>query len=75
MLFFYTDGLSEAHDEKEEEYGENRIIDYLKENRHLSPEELKNNILESVEEFSCSNIQEDDTTIVILKVNGLKGNE
>jgi serine phosphatase RsbU (regulator of sigma subunit) len=75
LLFIYTDGLSEAQNAKEEEFGEKRILDYLKENRHRSPLEIKQGILEQVNGFSAAASPEDDTTIVILKVNGLSLNE
>ncbi len=70
MIFFYTDGLSEAQNAIEEEYGEKRIIDYLQKNRHLDVELLKQSILREVETFTASKTQEDDTTLVILKING-----
>lgn len=72
LVFFYTDGLSEAQNENEEEFGEDRIINFLRENRHLSPVEIKDGILKAVDKFTVAENAEDDTTIVILKVNGQK---
>jgi len=68
LIFFYTDGLSEAQNATEEEYGEDRIVDYLREHRRYSPEEIKDGILNEVKRFSRTDAPEDDTTIVILKV-------
>jgi len=70
MIFFYTDGLSEAQDSNSEEFGEERIVDFLVRHRDLSPEEIKDGILYKVKEFSGFDTPEDDTTVVILKVSG-----
>jgi serine phosphatase RsbU (regulator of sigma subunit) len=70
LIFFYTDGLSEAQNRNSEEFGEQRIVEYLIDNRDRSPEEIKNGILYKVKEFSQAETPEDDTTVVILKVNG-----
>jgi len=70
MVFFYTDGLSEAHNDADEEFGENRILEFLRSNHTRTPDEIKNGILQQVNEFAVGDIQEDDTTIMILKVNG-----
>jgi len=67
LLFFYTDGLSEAMNTGDEEYGELRIVDFLKRHRHLSPEQIKDQIIKDVHDFSGITSPEDDTTIVILK--------
>lgn len=75
LLFLYTDGLSEAMNAKEEEYGENRILDYLVNNRGKTVEQIQAGILGEVREFSSVQGAEDDTTIVVLKVNGENGNE
>ncbi|MCP4570061.1 MAG: SpoIIE family protein phosphatase [FCB group bacterium] len=68
LLFFYTDGLSEAHDKNEDEFGEDRIIDFLRENRHKTPAYIKDTILGQVEDFTVADTPEDDTTLIILKI-------
>jgi len=75
LIFFYTDGLSEALNEKNQEFGEKRLVDYIVQNRHRAPIEIKNDLLKQVDYFSGSKSPEDDTTIVILKVNGQSKNE
>jgi len=71
LIFFYTDGLSEAMNEKDEEYGEERIIDQVVKNRKLNTDELADAILNDKNSFDPTNPPQDDTTLVILKV--LKG--
>ncbi|MEW5922390.1 MAG: GAF domain-containing SpoIIE family protein phosphatase [Candidatus Zixiibacteriota bacterium] len=72
LIFFYTDGLSEAMNENGEEYGERRIIDYLTRNRHLNPEEIADGILKDKKAFDNTDPPSDDTTLIVLKVG--KGN-
>ena len=68
LIFFYTDGLSEAARPGSDEFGEKRIVDYLVQNRHRTPEEIQDGILHQVRTFSGADSPEDDTTVVILKV-------
>lgn len=72
LIFFYTDGLSEAQDAKDEEYGEERILQYIKAHRQKSPDIIKDGILQTVFNFSAADAPEDDTTIVILKMTDMK---
>ncbi|SYZ73871.1 putative Phosphoserine phosphatase [Candidatus Zixiibacteriota bacterium] len=72
LLFMYTDGLSEAQNQTEEEYGEGRIIDFIIKNRHLPPETLIDGILRDMHNFDQTEPPRDDTTLVVLKI--LKGN-
>jgi sigma-B regulation protein RsbU (phosphoserine phosphatase) len=68
VLLFYTDGLSELQDPNGEEYGEARLIRFIKDNRHLDPEELKNRLIREVTRFALGAIGFDDLTMVILKM-------
>jgi len=69
LLFFFTDGLSEAMNEKEEEYTEDRIRKFVCDQRRVDPETLINSILDDVRRFDPMDPPRDDTTIVALKVN------
>ena len=75
LLFMYTDGLSEAHSPHDEEFGERRILDYLIANRSTTPAEIRDGLIKQMNEFSAATIPEDDTTMVILKVNGAAAHE
>jgi sigma-B regulation protein RsbU (phosphoserine phosphatase) len=70
LLFFYTDGLSEAHNAADEEFGEQRIIDYIVSNRDRSPNEIRDGIIHQVTDFVDADVTEDDTTVIVLKMNG-----
>jgi sigma-B regulation protein RsbU (phosphoserine phosphatase) len=70
LLFLYTDGLSEAQKDDRpnyEEYGEQRIIDFVSNNRMLSSSDLVDGILEDVKKFDPTDPPRDDTTIIVLK--------
>ncbi|MDP3024390.1 MAG: SpoIIE family protein phosphatase [candidate division Zixibacteria bacterium] len=68
LVFFYSDGLTENFNEKQEMFGEDRLLELLLENRKLSCEELKELIVGEVENFAHGISLYDDFTIVILKV-------
>lgn len=69
LFFFYSDGLTEACDENEEEFGEARLMEALLQNKHLTPPEIAENIHKAVQDF-CQNsaAQPDDLTCVALRV-------
>jgi len=72
-LFLFTDGLSEAMDDNETEYGEERIMQFVCNNRLMEPHGLVESILEDVRRYDPTYPPRDDTTIVALKMrNGTK---
>lgn len=70
LVFFYTDGLVEAHtpQPEREDFGEARILEFLLNNRHLKAAVLIDSLLNHINEFTASAHQHDDMTIVALKV-------
>jgi sigma-B regulation protein RsbU (phosphoserine phosphatase) len=68
VVLFYTDGLNEAENPEEEQYGEERIIEILSDCRDLSPDEIKNRIVENVKDFAGGAHLQDDMTLIVLKV-------
>jgi sigma-B regulation protein RsbU (phosphoserine phosphatase) len=69
VLFFFTDGLSEAMNEHEEEYTEDRIRKYVMDHRNEEPQKLIDMILKDMRDFDPTYPPRDDTTIVALKIN------
>jgi len=67
-LIFYTDGATEAQNEFEEEFGENRFLQLARRSRHLSAEELQREIYAQVRKFVGKSRLLDDVTIIVLKV-------
>ena len=67
ILVVYSDGITEAMNIKEEEFGEERLIDLIKKNRTLPASELINLIINTVNEHAGNVDQMDDMTLVIIK--------
>ncbi|MCD4700691.1 MAG: SpoIIE family protein phosphatase [Candidatus Aegiribacteria sp.] len=66
-LLMYTDGVSEAMNADEEEFGEDRIISIVSESTQMTLEELLQNIEHSVEEFHGSSRYSDDFTLLVVR--------
>jgi len=66
-VLLFTDGLSEAVDENNEQFGEHRLCDLLCEHRHRTPEELKDIVFDAVAEFCGRNFC-DDVALMIVAV-------
>lgn len=66
ILALYTDGITEAFDENEEEFGEERLIELLRRNREQPAQAIMAAILEQVQGFS-ENKQSDDITLIVGK--------
>ncbi len=67
-IFFYSDGLTENLNDKDEEFGEGRLLDLLLENRFLDPKRLKEKVIEEATNFAGGAPLYDDFTIVVLKI-------
>lgn len=67
MLVLLTDGFFEAHDIHDDQLGNQRIGSYLKENRHLSPQQIIDGLVKVFADFTRGRKQEDDLTAVIVK--------
>ena len=68
VLLMYTDGLSELRNPAGEEYGEERIVRFLTDSRHLSAETIKNKLVREANRFALGEIGFDDLTFIILKL-------
>jgi len=68
-LALYTDGITEAFNDAEEEYGEQRLIEALFRNRELSSQDLLSAIVGEVRSFSPQE-QHDDVTLIVAKCKG-----
>jgi sigma-B regulation protein RsbU (phosphoserine phosphatase) len=64
-LVLYTDGVTEACNSDEEEFGEERLLRVLQENATQPAVELQKKILQSVADFSHGAWQDDATLLVI----------
>jgi serine phosphatase RsbU (regulator of sigma subunit) len=68
FFLFFTDGLSEAMNERSELFGESRLRRILEDGEGLSSEQIRERILGEVERFVGDAAPHDDLTMVVLKV-------
>ena len=66
-LIVYSDGITEAMNEKEEMYEEERLIQLLSTTRGLDPSHIMEAILKSVSEFIGQVEQSDDISLIVVK--------
>jgi phosphoserine phosphatase RsbU/P len=66
VLVIYTDGLSEARNSQDEEYGEERVIESLVSRAHLGARSLVQNCLDSLARFLGSAPLADDLTVMAI---------
>jgi sigma-B regulation protein RsbU (phosphoserine phosphatase) len=67
-LFFYSDGITEAMNPRNEEYGEERLIAMAAKADDLAASEARDVVLADVTTFLGSNQPQDDQTLVVVKV-------
>ncbi|HEU5409901.1 MAG TPA: SpoIIE family protein phosphatase [Candidatus Acidoferrales bacterium] len=68
-LILFTDGVTEAADSRdEEEFGEERLLEILRESRALKAAEIQTSVLARVAKFTGAKFQ-DDATLIVLAVN------
>jgi serine phosphatase RsbU (regulator of sigma subunit) len=66
-ILLYTDGVTEAKNERLEDFGDKQFLHVLKSSINLNAEELSNKIIEEISVFSSGHEQYDDITLVIFK--------
>lgn len=68
LVVLYTDGVTEAlNPEGDEEYGEARLLECIKEHRKKRAREIQDAIITDVNGFS-EDVQYDDITLIVMKV-------
>ncbi|MCK5705241.1 MAG: serine/threonine-protein phosphatase, partial [Cyclobacteriaceae bacterium] len=68
ILFLYTDGIIEAKNKRNEEFGYDRLKLFLEKHTFYSAEYIKEEILKTLYDFCESSNLEDDITTLIVKV-------
>jgi sigma-B regulation protein RsbU (phosphoserine phosphatase) len=67
-LVFYTDGIVEAMNERQEIYGFDRLLDLVQGSGSLDAESLLKEIMKQVKEFVGEAPQSDDLTVIVIGV-------
>jgi serine phosphatase RsbU (regulator of sigma subunit) len=69
IIVVYSDGISESINDNNELFGEQRIIETIVENKHLTSKEIIDHLLRKVDEFSFKKSEYgDDISIGVIKV-------
>ena len=67
ILFLYTDGIIEAQNENQEEFGYDRLRHYLEQNNAKSTKEIQAGLIKYLYEFIGTENLEDDYTALIIR--------
>jgi sigma-B regulation protein RsbU (phosphoserine phosphatase) len=67
-LFVYTDGVAEAMNTNDEQFGTDRILEALNKEPEALPKKLLSNMKDSVDEFVGEAMQFDDLTMLAIKI-------
>ena len=70
LIFLYTDGITEAANEADALYGEERLKTVLNKLKDAKTEDIIPGVEKDVEEFSGNAEQSDDITTLLFKYNG-----
>jgi len=66
-LIIFTDGLVEAVNAKDEEYGESRLLAAIENGKSFSPADLLKRLMSELDQFVGNTPQHDDVTCMLLK--------
>lgn len=67
LLLLYTDGITEAMNPERDQYGEQRLVDFMRTHHKLSAEEFVAKLNQDITEFTRDYPQNDDITAVAIK--------
>lgn len=67
VFILYTDGITEAANDQQEEFGYDRLRESLQKYAHLTPDKIKEGIIEDLYYFCGRKSLDDDYTMLIVK--------
>jgi len=67
VLLLYTDGIVEARNDAQEMFGEQRLVNILRESKGSTPKEIAQIVLQEVQTFGRFPDYSDDKTLVVIK--------
>lgn len=69
LLLIYSDGIVEAMNSWQEEFGEDRLIALVRQNREKNAAALAESIVNAVKQHAGRAAQSDDITLMVIKMN------
>ena len=67
VLVLYSDGVTEARNDQDDEYGEERLVAFLKEHKDDDPERMVETLIRTIYEFSQDGKPGDDVTVAVIR--------
>ena len=67
LLVLYTDGITEAEDPDEEEFGVERLVKFVASLTEVTAEQACAKILETVDDYTKGAIPQDDVTLLVVE--------
>jgi hypothetical protein len=71
VMVLYSDGIIEATNPDEEEFGEDRVLAIMKEHANDTAEAIRNHILLAADAFTGQSVPQDDRTLVVIVYQGV----
>jgi sigma-B regulation protein RsbU (phosphoserine phosphatase) len=68
LVVMYTDGISEAMNAGDEEFGEERLVETVRAHPGASPSDLIGSLIAAADEFAAGAPQHDDVTVLVVRV-------
>ena len=68
LLVMFSDGILEAQNEHDEEFGDERVLQVICRNRDKAPGEIRDAILASVRGFLGHQTAHDDQTLLVVRL-------
>lgn len=68
VFIFYTDGITEAMNQRREMYEKERLTTIAKANRHMTSKQILAAIEKDVRKFEPKSSQHDDMTLIVIKI-------
>ena len=68
LLIGFTDGISEAMNPSEEEWGEEKLVEAAKACDHMCAAEIIKRLVSAADEFAAGAKQHDDMTLVVVRI-------
>jgi sigma-B regulation protein RsbU (phosphoserine phosphatase) len=67
IMLVYSDGLTEARDQQEEMFGQERLLQIIQQEAPSGSNALQQKLLQAIEEFTQGLPQTDDITFIIVE--------
>jgi serine phosphatase RsbU (regulator of sigma subunit) len=67
ILVVYSDGLTDAENQQDEMFGDERLLDIIRETAHLGSRALQERLLKTIGEFTQGTPQTDDITLLVVE--------